>query len=39
VRFGCGRAAAEQVEAAGRVGLRGDAAVGRAVLDAMNFMF
>jgi len=39
VRLGCGRAAAEQVEAAGRVGLRGDAAVGRAVLDAMNFMF
>ena len=39
VRLGCGRAAAEQVEAAGGVGLRGDAAVGRAVLGAMNFMF
>jgi len=39
VRLGCGRAAAEQVEAAGGVGLRGDAAVGRAVLDAINFMF
>ena len=39
VRLGCGRAGAEQVEAAGGVGLRGDAAVGRAVLGAMNFMF
>ncbi len=39
VRLGCGRATAEQVEAAGGVGLRGDAAVGRSVLGAMNFMF
>ncbi len=39
VRLGCGRATAEQVEAAGGVSLEGDAAGGRAVLRAMNFMF
>ncbi len=39
LRLGCGRATAEQVEAAGGVGLEGDAAVGRQVLAAMNFMF
>jgi hypothetical protein len=39
VRLGCGRATAEQVEAAGGIGLQGDAAVGRTVLGAMNFMF
>ena len=39
VRLGCGRATAEQVEAAGGIGLEGDAAVGRTVLGAMNFMF
>ena len=39
VRLGCGRATAEQVEAAGGVGLQGDAVVGRRVLGAMNFMF
>ncbi len=39
VRLGCGRATAEQVEAAGGVGLQGDAVVGRTVLRAMNFMF
>ena len=39
VRLGCGRATAEQVEAAGGVALAGDAAVGRRVLGAMNFMF
>jgi hypothetical protein len=38
VRLGCGRARAEDVEAGG-VELRGDAAVGRQVLGAMNFMF
>jgi SCP-2 sterol transfer family len=39
VRLGCGRATAEQVEAAGGVEVRGDAVVGHRVLDAMNFMF
>ena len=39
VRLGCGRATAEQVQAAGGVELRGDAVVGRKVLGAMNFMF
>ncbi len=39
VRLGCGRATAEQVQAAGAVELRGDAVVGRKVLGAMNFMF
>lgn len=39
VRLGCGRATAEQVEAAGGVGLQGDAVVGHRVLGAMNFMF
>ena len=39
VRLGCGRATAAQVEAAGGVALSGDAAVGRRVLGAMNFMF
>jgi uncharacterized protein (TIGR03083 family) len=38
-RLGCGRATAAQVEAAGGVALAGDAAVGRRVLGAMNFMF
>jgi len=38
VRLGCGRATAAQVEAAGGVALSGDAAVGRRVLGAMNFM-
>ncbi len=39
VRLGCGRATAAQVEAAGGVGLEGDARAGQAVLGAMNFMF
>jgi uncharacterized protein (TIGR03083 family) len=39
VRLGCGRARADQVEAAGGIGLEGDAAVGMSVLDNMNFMF
>jgi uncharacterized protein (TIGR03083 family) len=38
VRLGCGRATAEQVEAAGGIGLSGDAATGQKILDAMNFM-
>jgi uncharacterized protein (TIGR03083 family) len=38
VRLGCGRATAEQVEAAGGVVVSGDAAVARRVLGAMNFM-
>ncbi len=39
LRLGCGRATAEQVEAAGGVATEGDAAIGRRVLSAMNFMF
>ena len=39
VRLGCGRATAAQVDAAGAIAVRGDAAVGHQVLDAMNFMF
>ena len=38
VRLGCGRATAAQVEAAGEVAVSGDAAAGRQVLGAMNFM-
>lgn len=38
VRLGCGRATAAQVEAAGGVAVSGDAAAGRSVLGAMNFM-
>ena len=38
VRLACGRATAEQVEAAGGIGVAGDAATGRRVLAAMNFM-
>jgi uncharacterized protein (TIGR03083 family) len=39
VRLCCGRAAAEQVEAARGVVVAGDAVVARSVLGAMNFMF
>jgi uncharacterized protein (TIGR03083 family) len=39
VRLGCGRATADDVESAGAVEVRGDAAVGSRVLGAMNFMF
>jgi uncharacterized protein (TIGR03083 family) len=39
VRLGCGRATADQMEAAGGVGLEGDAAIGMRVLSSMNFMF
>jgi uncharacterized protein (TIGR03083 family) len=39
MRLACGRATAERVEAAGGIGIEGDAAVGRQVLGAMNFMF
>jgi uncharacterized protein (TIGR03083 family) len=38
LRLGCGRATAEQVEAAGGIAMQGEAAVGRQVLGAMNFM-
>jgi uncharacterized protein (TIGR03083 family) len=38
VRLGCGRATAEQVEAAGGIGVAGDAAAAHRVLGAMNFM-
>jgi uncharacterized protein (TIGR03083 family) len=38
-RLGCGRATAEQVQSAGGAAMEGDAAVGRQVLGAMNFMF
>ncbi len=39
VRLGCGRVAAGPALAAGAVMMTGEAAVGRQVLDAMNFMF
>jgi uncharacterized protein (TIGR03083 family) len=39
MRLGCGRTSAAQVEAAGGVGIEGDAQVGQSVLAAMNFMF
>jgi uncharacterized protein (TIGR03083 family) len=39
LRLGCGRATAEEVDAAGGVAMEGDAAVGHRVLGAMNFMF
>jgi hypothetical protein len=39
LRLGCGRATAAQVEDAGGIAMEGDAAVGRQVLGAMNFMF
>jgi hypothetical protein len=39
LRLGCGRATAEQVDAAGGIAMEGDAEVGRRVLAAMNFMF
>jgi uncharacterized protein (TIGR03083 family) len=39
LRLGCGRATAAQVEAAGGIVTKGDPAVGREVLGAMNFMF
>jgi uncharacterized protein (TIGR03083 family) len=39
LRLGCGRATAAQLEATGGIVMEGDAAVGRQVLDAMNFMF
>jgi uncharacterized protein (TIGR03083 family) len=39
LRLGCGRATAAEVEAAGGIVMQGDAAVGRQVLGAMNFMF
>jgi hypothetical protein len=39
VRLGCGRASADDVEAAGGADVQGDSALGRRVLGAMNFMF
>jgi uncharacterized protein (TIGR03083 family) len=39
VRLGCGRADGAALEAAGRIGLAGDAVLGRRILAAMNFMF
>ncbi len=39
VRLGCGRVGAADLEAARTIGVEGDAATGRAVLGAMNFMF
>ena len=39
VRLGCGRVGAAELEAAGTIGVDGDAATGQAVLGAMNFMF
>ena len=38
VRLGCGRVGAAPLEAAGSIGIEGDAAAGQAVLAAMNFM-
>lgn len=38
VRLGCGRATAAQMEAAGGIGVTGDAATAQKVLGAMNFM-
>jgi uncharacterized protein (TIGR03083 family) len=38
VRLGCGRASAGDVEAAGGIGVEGDAATAQKILAAMNFM-
>jgi uncharacterized protein (TIGR03083 family) len=37
LRLGCGRATAEQVDAAGGIAMEGESAVGRQVLGAMSF--
>jgi len=39
VRLGCGRLTSAQALVAGSVDVQGDTELGRAVLDAMNFMF
>lgn len=39
VRLGCGRVSAGELEAAGGVVVAGDAALGKKILEAMNFMF
>ena len=39
VRLGCGRVSAGELEAAGGVVVDGDAALGRKILESMNFMF
>jgi uncharacterized protein (TIGR03083 family) len=38
-RLACGRATAEETQAAGGIGLEGDVALGQTVLGTMNFMF
>jgi uncharacterized protein (TIGR03083 family) len=38
VRLGCGRSTANEVDAAGGIGVEGDPALAQAVLGAMNFM-
>lgn len=38
-RLACGRATADEVRAAGGIGMEGDSALGHTVLDALNFMF
>ncbi len=39
VRLGCGRVAGDELQAAGGVEVAGDAALGKKILEAMNFMF
>jgi hypothetical protein len=39
VRLGCGRTTADEVEAAGGIGVEGDSAIGEKILGVMNFMF
>jgi uncharacterized protein (TIGR03083 family) len=39
VRLGCGRATADEVQAAGGIGVGGDAAVAQQILGSMNFLF
>jgi uncharacterized protein (TIGR03083 family) len=39
LRLGCGRVGSGELEAAGRIGLDGDPALGHAVVGSMNFMF
>jgi uncharacterized protein (TIGR03083 family) len=38
-QLGCGRVTAAELEAAGRIGVAGDADLGERVLNSMNFMF
>jgi hypothetical protein len=39
VRLGCGRATAARIDSDGGVAVRGDAALGKKILESMNFMF